>query len=109
MNGYVWLGGAILGEVIATTMLKASEGFSKPGPTAITVIGYVFAFWCLSYSMRTVPVGVGYAIWSGVGMVLITAIAWFRFKQTLDMPALAGMALILAGCLVINLFSKSTA
>jgi len=104
----VWLGGAILAEVIATTMLKASDGFTKLTPSLITVAGYAFAFWCLSHSMKTVPVGVGYAIWSGVGIVLITGIAWIWFKQTLDLPAMLGMGLILAGVLVINLFSKAS-
>lgn len=104
----MWLGGAILAEVIATTMLKASDGFTKLTPSLITVAGYAFAFWCLSHSMKTVPVGVGYAIWSGVGIVLITGIAWIWFKQTLDLPAMLGMGLILAGVLVINLFSKAS-
>jgi small multidrug resistance pump len=108
LNGYVWLGGAILAEVIATTMLKASDGFTKLTPSLITVAGYAFAFWCLSHSMKTVPVGVGYAIWSGVGIVLITAIAWIWLKQALDLPAMLGMGLILAGVLVINLFSKAS-
>ena len=107
MNGYIWLGGAILAEVIATTMLKASAGFTKLTPSLITVAGYAFAFWCLSHSMKTVPVGVGYAIWSGIGIVLITAIAWIWFKQALDLPAMLGMGLILAGVAVINLFSKA--
>ncbi|WP_304165393.1 SMR family transporter [Phenylobacterium aquaticum] len=107
MNGYVWLGGAILAEVIATTMLKASNGFTRLTPSLITVAGYAFAFWCLSHSMKTVPVGVGYAIWSGIGIVLITAIAWIWFKQALDLPAMLGMGLILSGVLVINLFSKN--
>jgi small multidrug resistance pump len=109
LNGYVWLGGAILAEVIATTMLKASNGFTRLTPSLITVAGYAFAFWCLSHSMKTVPVGVGYAIWSGIGIVLITALAWVLFKQTLDLPAMLGMGLILAGVLVINLFSKASA
>lgn len=108
MNGYVWLGLAIVAEVIATTALKASDSFSRLVPSLVTVTGYSFAFWCLSHSMKTVPVGVGYAIWSGVGIVLITAIAWVAFKQRLDLPALAGMGLIVAGVLVINLFSKSS-
>ena len=107
MNGYAWLSIAILAEIAATSMLKASDGFSKLTPSAITVVGYVTAFWALSHSMRTVPVGIGYAIWSGVGIVAITAIAWVWFKQQLDAPALLGMGLILAGVLVINLFSKS--
>ncbi|WP_312163721.1 SMR family transporter [Phenylobacterium sp.] len=107
MNGYAWLGLAIVAEVIATTALKASDSFSRLGPSVITTVGYGLAFWCLSHSMKTVPVGVGYAIWSGVGIVLITAIAWVLFKQRLDAPALLGMGLILAGVLVINIFSRS--
>lgn len=107
MNGYAWLGIAIVAEVIATSALKASDGFSRLVPSIVTSVGYAIAFYCLSHSMKTVPVGVGYAIWSGVGIVLITAIAWVLFKQRLDAPALAGMGLILAGVLVINLFSRS--
>lgn len=109
MNGYVWLSIAILGEIIATSMLKASDGFTKLVPSVITVAGYLTAFWALSHSMRTVPVGIGYAIWSGVGIVAITAIAWVWFKQQIDMPAVLGMGLILAGVVVINVFSKSAA
>ena len=107
MNGYAWLAIAIVAEVIATTALKASDGFSKTLPSLITAVGYGIAFWCLSHSLRTIPVGLSYAIWSGVGIVLITAIAWVMFKQRLDAPALIGMGLILAGVLVINLFSKA--
>jgi len=107
MNGYAWLGIAIVAEVIGTSTLKASEGFTRLLPSVVTAIGYGVAFYCLSHSMKTVPVGVGYAIWSGVGIVLITAIAWIAFKQRLDLPALAGMGLIISGVLVINLFSKS--
>ncbi|WP_374534675.1 SMR family transporter [Phenylobacterium sp.] len=107
MNGYAWLAIAIVAEVIGTSTLKASEGFTRLLPSLVTTVGYGVAFYCLSHSMKTVPVGVGYAIWSGVGVVLITAIAWVAFKQRLDLPALAGMSLIVAGVLVINLFSKS--
>jgi len=107
MNGYAWLGLAIVAEVIATTALKASDSFSRLGPSVITTIGYGCACWCLAHAMKTVPVGVGYAIWSGVGIVLITGLAWVLFKQRLDLPAMAGMGLILSGVLVINLFSKS--
>ncbi|WP_374656874.1 SMR family transporter [Phenylobacterium sp.] len=107
MNGYAWLAIAIVAEVIGTSTLKASEGFTRLLPSVVTAIGYAIAFYCLSHSMKTVPVGVGYAIWSGVGIVLITAIAWVAFKQRLDLPALAGMGLIISGVLVINLFSKS--
>jgi small multidrug resistance pump len=109
VNGYLWLTGAILAEVLGTTMLKASENFSRPLPSLVTVLSYGVAFWCLSHTLKSVPVGVAYAIWSGVGIVLITAIAWVWFKQALDVPAMAGIGLILAGVLVINLFSKSQA
>lgn len=109
MNGYLWLAGAILAEVLGTTMLKASENFTRPLPSLVTVLSYGVAFWCLSHTLKSVPVGVAYAIWSGVGIVLITAIAWVWFKQALDVPAMAGIGLILAGVLVINLFSKSQA
>lgn len=109
MTGYAWLAIAIVAEVIGTTALKASDGFSKTVPSVITSIGYAIAFYCMSQSMKTIPVGLSYAIWSGVGIVLITAIAWVLFKQRLDAPALVGIGLILAGVLVINLFSKSGA
>ncbi len=109
MTGLAWLAIAIVAEVIATTALKASDGFTNTVPSIITAVGYGIAFWCMSISIKTVPVGLAYAIWSGVGIVLITAIAWVLFKQRLDAPALAGMGLIVAGVLVINLFSKASA
>ena len=109
MSGYGWLAIAILAEVIATSALKSSNGFSRLWPSVVTVIGYGVAFYGLSLTLRTVPLGLAYALWSGVGIVLITAIAWIAFKQTLDTPALVGIGLILAGVLVINLFSKSAA
>ncbi|WP_340644004.1 SMR family transporter [Phenylobacterium sp.] len=108
MNGYAWLGIAILCEVIATTALKASEGFTRLVPSIITSAGYFVAFYCMAQSMKTVPVGISYAIWSGIGIVLITLLAWVIFKQKLDLPAVLGMGLILAGVLVINLYSKAT-
>ncbi|MFD3264538.1 SMR family transporter [Phenylobacterium ferrooxidans] len=107
MNGYAWLGIAIVCEVVATTALKASDGFSKTLPSIISAAGYGVAFYALSHSMKTVPVGVGYAIWSGIGIVLITLLAWLIFKQKLDLPAVLGMGMILAGVLVINLYSKA--
>jgi small multidrug resistance pump len=107
LNGYVMLGIAIACEVVATSSLKATEGFSRPLPTLLTLAGYGVAFWALSVAIRTIPVGIAYAIWCGVGIIAITAIAWIFLKQRLDLPALVGMALILAGVLVINLFSKA--
>ena len=104
---YFYLAIAIVAEVIATSALKASDGFSRLWPSVITVIGYGIAFWFLSLTLKVIPTGIVYAIWSGVGIVLISAVGWFWFKQSLDTPALIGLGLIIAGVLVINLFSKS--
>lgn len=107
--GYLYLSVAIAAEVVATSALKASDGFTKLGPSLIVGLGYATAFYFLSLVLRTVPVGVAYAIWSGVGIVLIAAIGWLFMKQTLDAGALAGIGLIVAGVAVIQLFSKSAA
>ena len=98
---------AIVAEVIATSALKASDGFSKLLPSVITVLGYGVAFYCLSLTLKHIPVGVAYAVWSGLGVVLITAVSWVLFGQKLDAPALIGMGLIVAGVIVMNVFSKS--
>lgn len=105
---YVYLFAAILCEVIATSALKASEGFSRLWPSVIVVVGYGLAFYFLSLTMRTIPIGIAYAIWSGIGIVLIAVVGWFLYRQALDLPALMGIGLILAGVLIINLFSKTT-
>ena len=107
MSNWVYLAVAILAEVIATSALKASEGFSRLVPSLVVVAGYGIAFFCLSLTLRTIPVGIVYAIWSGVGIVLIALTGYFVFGQVLDAPALIGMGLIVAGVLVINLFSRS--
>ena len=107
MKAYLYLATAIVLEVIATSFLKASDGFSKPLPTAVTALGYIGSFYCLSVTLRSMSTGVAYAIWSGVGVVLISLVSWAVYRQKLDAPALAGMALIVAGVVVINLFSKS--
>ena len=104
---WVYLLTAIVAEVIATSALKASDGFSKLWPSVITVAGYTVAFYCLSLTLRTIPVGVAYAIWSGLGVVLITIAAWLLFGQKLDLPALIGMGLIVACVVVMNVFSKA--
>jgi len=104
---YLFLIAAIVAEVIGTTALARVEGFTKFWPGVITVIGYGAAFWFLSYPLRVMPTGIVYAVWSGAGIVLITLVAWIGFNQKLDMPALIGLALILAGVVVINVFSKS--
>jgi small multidrug resistance pump len=104
---YFCLASAIVTEVIGTTALAASDGFSKLLPSVIAVVCFVAAFWLLSFPLRTMPTGIIYAIWSGLGIVLITAAAWIWTKQSLDLPALIGIALIVAGVIVMNVFSKS--
>ncbi|WP_375057550.1 DMT family transporter [Zobellella sp. DQSA1] len=106
MNAYLLLAMAIAAEVVATTALKASAGFSRPGPSLIVVAGYGTAFWLLGLVMRTVPVGIAYAIWSGAGIVLITLLAVLVYRQVPDLPALLGMGLIIAGVVVIQLWSN---
>ena len=108
-TAYLFLGAAIVAEVIATSLLKTSEGFTRLWPSVATVIGYGVSFYCLAQTLGSMPTGVVYAIWSGAGIVLISLIGWILFKQSLDTPALLGMGLIIAGVLVINLFSKSVA
>lgn len=104
---YLYLFVAIIFEVVATTALKQADGFTRLAPSLVTVLGYALAFYFLALTLRTMPVGIVYAIWSGAGIILITAIGWILFRQALDLPALVGMGLILAGVLVINLFSRS--
>ena len=106
---YVFLSIAIVCEVVATTALKQTDGFTRLMPSLVTVVGYALAFYFLSLPLRTLPVGIVYAVWSGVGIVLITAIGWLWFRQTLDLPALIGMGFIIAGVLIVNLFSKTLA
>lgn len=106
---YLFLGIAIVAEVIATTALKAADGFSRLGPSLVVVLGYAIAFICLSLTLKTLPTGIAYAIWSGIGIVLVSALGWFLHRQTLDLPALIGLGLIIAGVLVVNLFSNSAA
>lgn len=98
---------AILSEVVGTSALKATEGFTRPGPSLVVVVGYGIAFYCLSLAIRTIPVGVAYAVWSGAGVGLITLIAWAVFGQKLDAPAIIGLVLIVTGVIVISLFSRT--
>jgi len=109
MHPYLALGIAIVSEVIATSALRASDGFSKLWPSLIVVAGYGLAFFFLSVTLKSISVGVAYAIWSGLGVVLISVAAWVLFGQKLDLAAIVGMGLIVAGVLVLNLFSKSSA
>ncbi len=109
MGGYTALALAIVAEVIATSALQASAGFTRLWPSVLVVLGYGVAFYGLSITLKTVPMGVAYALWSGLGIVLITAVGWALYRQRVDTAALLGMALIVAGVAVIQLFSKTTA
>lgn len=109
MNAYVLLGGAIALEVAATTAMKSSNGFTRLLPSVLCVLGYCISFYLLAQTLKTIPTGVAYAIWSGVGIVLISTIAWLFHGQKLDAGAMIGMALIVAGVIVINVFSQSAA
>ena len=104
---YLYLAGGIIAEVIGTSALKASDGLSRLWPSLIVVAGYGVAFYCLSITLRTIPVGIAYAIWSGAGVVLIAMIGWIFYRQALDPPAVVGIALIIAGVLIVNLLSKT--
>ncbi|QDB99749.1 multidrug efflux SMR transporter [Mesorhizobium sp. 8] len=104
---YLYLLVAIVFEVLATTALKETQGFTRLVPSLVTVVGYGLAFYFLSLPLRTMPVGIVYALWCGAGIIMITAIGWVWFRQQLDLPALVGMGLIMAGVVVINLFSKT--
>lgn len=99
---------AIISEIIGTTALKMSNGFTKVTPSIIVVICYCSAFFFLSLTLKYIPVGIAYAIWSGIGIVVISLIGFWGFNQKLDLPAIVGIILIVTGVIVINLFSKST-
>ncbi len=106
---HVYLAAAIVAEVIATSSLKATESFSRLTPSVIVVVGFGAAFFLLSLALRTIPVGIAYAIWSGAGIVLIVGVGAVLFRQTPDLPALLGIGLIVAGIAVLNLGSNMTA
>ncbi|WP_063607727.1 DMT family transporter [Verrucomicrobium spinosum] len=101
--------GAIILEVIATSYLQKTEQFTKPLPTVVTTLCYAGAFYFLSISLKTLPVSIAYAIWSGLGIVLIAAVGWIVFKQKLDTPAIIGLGFIIIGVVIVNGFSKSVA
>ncbi|CAN7477825.1 SMR family transporter [Rhizobium sp. LjRoot98] len=105
---YAVLVGAIVFEVLGTSAMQAAQHFSKLVPTLIMVVCYAIAFYLLSYTLRVIPVGIAYAIWSGLGIVLISLVGYFVFGQKLDLAAILGLGLIIAGVVVLNVFSKST-
>jgi small multidrug resistance pump len=102
---WLFLAVAIVSEVVGTSALRASAGFSRLWPSAVVVLGYASAFYFLSLTLEAIPVGVAYAVWSGAGIVLIALIAWLVYGQALDLPAIVGMSLIVAGVVILNLFS----
>jgi len=107
MSHWLALAISIIAEVIGTTALKASNEFTRLFPSLIVVIGYSTAFYFMSISLRVLPVGIMYAIWSGMGIVLISVLGWLVFRQTLDAPAMLGLAFIIAGVIIINVYSKT--
>jgi small multidrug resistance pump len=109
LHPYVLLAIAIVAEVIATSALRASEGFSRLLFSIVVVVGYGIAFYCLSLTLKSIPVGVVYAVWSGVGIVLISLVAVVLYRQIPDLPAIIGLGLIISGVVVLNLFSRMQA
>ncbi|WP_288440274.1 SMR family transporter [uncultured Pseudomonas sp.] len=107
MNAYTYLAIAVVAEVIATASMKAVKGLSTPLPLLLMVVGYGIAFWMLTLVVRSIPVGIAYALWSGLGIVLISVAALVVYGQKLDVPAMLGMAMIVGGVVVIQLFSKT--
>ena len=109
MVHWLYLAAAIAAEVLGTSFLRASAGFTKLGPSLMVVAGYGLAFFFLSLTLEKIPVGIAYAVWSGAGVTLIAAIGWLFLGQKLDAAAIVGMGLIVAGVVVLNLFSKTAA
>ena len=104
---YLYLGIAIIAEVVATSALKSSQGFTKPLANIVVVVGYCIAFYCLSIVLKTIPIGIAYGIWAGLGIVLIIIVGYFFYQQKLDAAAVIGMTLIVSGVVIINFFSTS--
>jgi small multidrug resistance pump len=104
---YFYLAVAIVFEVIATTSLKNSQGLTRIIPSIVAVIGYLITFYFLALTLRTMPIGIAYAIWSGVGILLLATIDWIWFRQALDLPAIIGIAFIIAGVVTMHVFSKT--
>ena len=98
---------AISGELVGTSALKSAEGFTKIGPSIVSVLGYVIAFYFLSLTLKDIPVGIAYAMWSAIGIILVSIIGYFMYGQKLDTPAMIGIGFIVVGVVIMNLFSKS--
>jgi small multidrug resistance pump len=107
MKYWLFLAIAIISEITATSSLKASAGFTRVIPSIVVVIGYALSFYFLSLTLKSIPIGVAYAIWAGLGIVLLAIVGWVFYDQQLDTAALIGMSFILAGVIIMNLFSKT--
>ena len=107
MKPFLFLFAAIVCEVIGTSFLKKADQFTQLVPSIVTVLAYIGAFYCLSVTLKDIPVGIAYAIWAGVGIVLVALVGLFYFKQSLDWASVIGMALIILGVVIINVFSKA--
>jgi small multidrug resistance pump len=107
MSKWLLLSIAIIAEVFGTSFLKSSEGFTRFWPSVAVIVGYIVAFYFFSLSLKVIPVGIAYAIWAGIGVVLIALIGWIVFSQKLDTPAIIGISMILGGVVVLNVFSSS--
>ena len=108
MNSWVYLGLAIFSEVIATASLKSTEGFTRLVPSIVVLVGYTAAFYFLSLTLDTIPIGVAYAVWSGVGVATITLVSFVLYDQNIDAAGLIGIGLIVAGVVVLRLFSEAS-
>jgi small multidrug resistance pump len=108
MNAYIALAIAITGEVVATSALKASNSFTNLIPSIVVVVGYAIAFYFLTITLKTVPVGIAYAMWGGLGIVLVTIAGFVLYQQKIDLIGMAGIALIVAGVVILNVFSKTS-
>ena len=108
MNNWVYLGMAIFSEVVATASLKSTEGFTRLVPSIVVLVGYSAAFYFLSLTLDTIPIGVAYAVWSGVGVATITLVSFVLYDQNIDAAGLIGIGLIVAGVVVLRLFSEAS-
>jgi multidrug transporter EmrE-like cation transporter len=108
MAHWLYLAIAIVAEVVATSALKSSDGFTRLVPSAVVIVGYSIAFYFLSLALRAIPVGIAYAVWAGLGIVLVAAIGWFYYGQKLDAWAFVGMGLIISGVAVLNLLATTS-
>ena len=108
MKNYIFLAAAILCETIGTSFLKKTEQFSKPIPSIIFIVAMIASFYLLSLALKGIPIGIAYAIWSAVGIVMISLVGYFVYKESLDLPAILGIAFIVIGVIIINVFSKTS-